>query len=402
MFDIDKVIKKLLIRMPVLKLYMNNISIVQSKNVQTASTSGTVIFYNANYFLSISKDEQLFTLAHEFLHILLKHIPRMGGRDIEIWNYATDAVINQMLSKMGFKLPKGVIDCDDALDYSSEEYYELTKNRPDCEELMDQYRDKRTKEEHITTHETWSLKPCEVEPDSKEISDSLDKLPDISEKELCDKNKELVHRENSNYVDKINNESTLKTAGNESGNLDNIGEAQAAIDWTIFLQKYKRKIISADYNFNNGEFNDEGFYTYPYEVKRGCDVEIVIDTSISVGDDLIRAFLRECKNIFSETKIKIGCFDTKFYGFHEIKSLEDIDNFVIEGRGATDFNPAVEAFTSKSNVKIIFTDGGASVPDKAADIIWLLWDKREFNPPGGIVLYVDPDTLNYEEQKKVR
>ena len=117
---------------------------------------------------------------------------------------------------------------------------------------------------------------------------------------------------------------------------------------------------------------------------------------------MIRAFLRECKNIFGETKIKIGCFDTQFYGFHEINSLEDIDNFVIEGRGCTDFNPAVEAFSPKSNVKIIFTDGGASVPNKAADIIWLLWKKKEFNPPGGTVLYVDPNTLNYSESTKVR
>ena len=71
MFDINKVVNKLLIRMPVLKQYMNNISIIESKKVRTASTSGTVIFYNTDYFLSITNDEQLFTLAHEFLHILL-------------------------------------------------------------------------------------------------------------------------------------------------------------------------------------------------------------------------------------------------------------------------------------------------------------------------------------------
>jgi len=402
MFDFNKIYKKLLVRLPVLRDYQDKVSFIESKNVRTASTSGTIIFYNSEFFSSISKDEQLFTLAHEFLHIILKHIPRLKGKDIEIWNYATDAVINQMLLKMGFHMPLGLIDCPDAINYSSEEYYEMIKNRPDCEELMDKYRDKRSNEEHITTHETWSIEPCEIEPASKDNSDSLDKLPNISEKDLLEKNKELVHRENSDYVDRINNESTLKTAGNESGSLDNIGEAQPAIDWTLFLQKYKRKIISADYNLNNGEFNEEGFYVYPYEVKRGCDVEIVIDTSISVDDNMIRAFLRECKNIFNETKIKIGCFDTKFYGFHEINSLEDIDNFVIEGRGCTDFNPAVEAFSPKSNVKIIFTDGGASVPNKAADIIWLLWEKKEFNPPGGTVLYVDPNTLNYSESTKVR
>lgn len=398
MFDFNKIYKKLLVRLPVLREYQDKVSFIESKNVKTASTSGTIIFYNSEFFSSISKDEQLFTLAHEFLHIILKHIPRLEGKDIEIWNYATDAVINQMLLKMGFHMSLGLIDCPDAINYSSEEYYEIIKNRPDCEELMDQYRDKSKKEETITTHSDWSKLPSEIESEYDDKGESIDSLPDITEKDIVSKNNELISKENQEYVDLLENQSS-KIEGEKKVMLDDIGESKPAIDWTLFLQKYKRKIISADYNLNNGEFNEEGFYVYPYEVKRGCDVEIVIDTSISVKDEMVRAFLRECKNIFNETKIKIGCFDTKFYGFHEINSLDDIDNFVIEGRGATNFNAAVEAFTDKSNVKIVFTDGCCSEPDKSMDAIWILWTQKKLNPPGGKVIYLDPNTLNYKQSK---
>lgn len=200
-----------------------------------------------------------------------------------------------------------------------------------------------------------------------------------------------------NYTCSSNN-----LAGYGKGILSDIGESTTSIDWTMFLTKYKRKIISADYNLNNGEFNDEGFYVYPYEVKRGCDVEILIDTSGSVNDDMVRAFLRECKNIFRETKIKIGCFDTVFYGFHEIKCTEDIDNFVVEGRGGTDFNVAVDSFSKKSNVKIVFTDGYCDEPKKSMDAIWILWTDKKLNPPGGKVIRLNVDTLNYSNSKKIR
>ena len=398
MFDFNKTLKKLLIRLPILKEYQDIILFKESKNVTTASTTGTKIYYNSDYFSSISKDEQLFTLAHEFLHIILKHIPRLEGKDIEIWNYATDAVINQMLVKMGFSMPYGVIDCPDAINYSSEEYYEITKNRPDCEELMDIYRDKSKKEESITTHSDWSKLPSEIEPEYNDENNSIDKLPDISEEDIIKRNKELVKKENQEFKDSIDKQSG-NIAGMQNVTITNVGESVPVIDWTLFLQKYKRKIISADYNLNIGEFNEEGFYVYPYEVKRGCEVEIVIDTSGSVDDGMVRAFLRECKNIFKETKIKIGCFDTKFYGFHEIQSLDDIDNFVIEGRGGTDFDVAVEAFSKKSNVKIIFTDGYSSEPKKSIDALWILWSKTKLNPPGGKVIYLDPNTLNYESRK---
>ena len=139
---------------------------------------------------------------------------------------------------------------------------------------------------------------------------------------------------------------------------------------------------------------------YPYEIKRGCEVEILIDTSGSVNDELVKSFLRECKNILNETKIKIGCFDTKFYGFHEIKNISDIDNFNIEGRGGTNFEIAVNSFSNKKNLKIIFTDGYAAPPKTNLNAMWIVYSNSKINPPGGKVVYIDPNTL--ENKRKIR
>ena len=99
MFNIDNVINRMLIYFPIFKTFINNIVFIEDKAISTACTNGSKVYYNFEYFSSLSKDEQVFIVAHELMHITLKHITRLEGRNIEVWNYATDAVINQILKK---------------------------------------------------------------------------------------------------------------------------------------------------------------------------------------------------------------------------------------------------------------------------------------------------------------
>ena len=52
----------------------------------------------------------------------------------------------------------------------------------------------------------------------------------------------------------------------------------------------------------------------------------------------------QLKPLLKESKLYVGCFDTKFYGFKEIKSKRDVDEFKFEGRGGTSFNVAAHSF----------------------------------------------------------
>ena len=66
--------------------------------------------------------------------------------------------------------------------------------------------------------------------------------------------------------------------------------------------------------------------------------------------------MRKCKNILQHTRLKVGCFDTEFYGFHEIRTEEDIENMRFEGGVGVDFCVAVGAFSMRVENKIIFID----------------------------------------------
>lgn len=123
------------------------------------------------------------------------------------------------------------------------------------------------------------------------------------------------------------------------------------------------------------------------------DTEIVLDTSGSINETLLKNFLRECKNTLQHSRLKVGCFDTKFYGFHDIRTEKDIEDMRFEGGGGTDFNAAVEAFSRRVENKIIFTDGESSMPDMPLNAIWIVFGEKQINPKGGKVIRITPEQL---------
>ena len=111
-----------------------------------------------------------------------------------------------------------------------------------------------------------------------------------------------------------------------------------------------------------------------------------------LGDEeLLRNFLRECKNILRLSKLRAGCFDTQFYGFHDIRTDEDIEKMEFPGGGGTDFNAAVEAFTMRADNRIVFTDGEADDPEKNLNAVWVVYGDEDISPPGGTVIHIPAD-----------
>ncbi len=75
----------------------------------------------------LEEDEWRFVVAHELLHVGLRHDARRQGRDAFLWNVACDYVINGWLLEMGIgELPKmGVLHDSKLRGMSAEEVYDL-------------------------------------------------------------------------------------------------------------------------------------------------------------------------------------------------------------------------------------------------------------------------------------
>ena len=231
----------------------------------------------------------------------------------------------------------------------------------------------------------------ETEKEEK-IKENIEKASQMGEKEAFDKNKEQRKKQLEQLKNELAKRTVMagKTTNSEQRKVNNIGQAKPIIDWRRLLKEAIK--YDVDWSYQNATI-ENGVITPHLEEMPMPETEIVLDTSGSVDENLLRNFLRECKNIIKTSKVKVGCFDTKFYGFQEIRREKDIDTLRFQGGGGTDFNAAVNAFSRRVENKIIFTDGMADMPDKSIDAIWIVFGYRNIKPKGGKVINITEEQL---------
>lgn len=127
--DIEYTRQAVLRKFPLLGVAMANLKTVPARRVgreeiEVAATDGEYIYYNPDFFDTLTDDQRVFIYAHEVMHVAFNHIMRSAGRNKKIWNQATDAVINQILKSEGLPMVDGGVDIATAIDKSAEEMYE--------------------------------------------------------------------------------------------------------------------------------------------------------------------------------------------------------------------------------------------------------------------------------------
>lgn len=427
--NIDSIKNRLLVKYPAFGAIIANVKFEESYSEETAATDGELIYYNPTFIEPLSSDEQVFLLAHEVCHIAFDHIFRSEGKDHTIWNMATDAVINALLIKDGLPLIKGGVDIKDAINHTSEEMYkklyEEQKENSDgkCNENSNSNENngvsgstsssngdnsdvdnvghdnhglwkkaiekRKNKSNSIPNNDS---NPQNASNETNNIEDEIKKMSEQGEvKTFKDNSKERLDN-----LKKLRDSLVKQShgAGNTTSSnqrmIDNIGVSKPLIDWRRLLREATK--FDVDWSYQDATIEDgvltPHLISIPYP-----ETEIVLDTSGSIDEELLRNFLRECKNILNNSKVKVGCFDTKFYGFHDIRSKNDIDTVPLVGGGGTSFDVAVNAFSKRVENKIIFTDGEADMPKESDRIIWIVFGDKKINPLGGKVIYISDEDL---------
>ena len=231
------------------------------------------------------------------------------------------------------------------------------------------------------------------EKEKNELEKKQEELESMGEKDAFKKNLEDKKKQLEELKEAISKQaSQAGTSTNRDVRIVNdIGTAKPIVDWRYVLREAIKHDV--DWSYKNATLED-GVVTANLEEQPMPETEIVLDTSGSINEVLLKNFLRECKNILQHTKLKVGCFDTEFYGFHEIRTEEDIENMEFVGGGGTDFDVAVGAFSRRVENKIIFTDGEASMPDMPLDAIWIVFGGERINPKGWKVIHITPEQLD--------
>lgn len=458
--NVESIKRRLLVKYPFFGSVVANCNFIAEPAVGTAGTDGKNIYYNPNFIESITDDQQTFIFAHEICHTAFDHIFRSEGKDKDLWNIATDSVVNAFLKQDGLPIVEGGVDIPEAINYDAEEMYKKLLEKKKQQQQQNgqdnsqnqqgsqqqssssgensQEQDKQSQEQSGNgsskdsqgeekqqdvghdTHSMWDkaiekrYQEEQQQPDEKQNkeqekkkNEEIKKLTELGEKEAFKQNKIERNKQLEELRKALASQSHGhgNTTNSERRNITDIGTSEPLIDWRRLLKEAVKYDI--DWSYQNAGIEDGVVTAYLEEMPRP-ETEIVLDTSGSIDETLLRNFLRECKNILQTSKVKVGCFDTQFYGFTEIKDVSDIDNLPFYGGGGTNFEVAVNAFTRRVENKIIFTDGDANMPNTPIDAIWIVFGGIKINPAGGKVIHIDDEQLerlcNYQmkDEPKVR
>lgn len=403
----------------------------------TAATDGKNIYFDPDYLASLNDDEKLFIIAHELMHVKFEHMYRIMDKDgqrrnPEIWNIATDAIINANLERDGFKIKKGYVNMPEALNYSAEDFYEkLLKERKEQQNQQEQSVNGKNQamqgqelsdgeeQQFADDHSIWDKAFKEAKEqkngqDKKIIEKDVEsqtskscqngqqkemKIAEFDESHFNEKTEFEINRkerrENArkNMEELREKEMKKLECGNELGN---IGEEKAILDWKLLLRREVEKTETIWSQRRSIAENNYAFRIEENDVEDEAETEVMIDSSASVSDELIKSFLRQLKLILKGSKLKVGFFaDYATNEFKEIKANRDIDYLKVCRCGyGTNMDSAVRAFSKRREVnKIVFTDGyPGQEPEndlKDVNVIWIVYENKNFNPCCGKVIKVN-------------
>lgn len=331
-----------------------------TQEIPTAATNGKEILINPDFFMKHDKDEQVFLLIHEAMHVAYLHMDRAMWRERRKFNVAADYVINLQLVERGFKMPpSGLLDRQYA-GMSAEQVYDLLPANPPPPPMED-------------------LIPGDGDPAASAALEA--EVQDI-----------LVRAALQS-----------KMAGDKPGSIP--GDVEIYLDRILnpklspqaILRKYMQKYAKNDYSMKrpNRRFFPEHHLPSLYSPAI-IDLVAAVDASISVSDDDFKQQVSEVANILRQTKpdkLTLLPFDVKLRKEISIRNINELLQVKFTGRGGTKIAPVIQyAIDKKPQVMLVFSDGEFNFPDlrpKHTDFIWLIYNNPGFTAPFGKVIHYE-------------
>lgn len=390
---------------------------VEDAQTHTLWADGRRIGYNANFVQNCQIPELVWLLCHEALHNAFGHGFRMGARDAQLHNLATDFWVNGVLSLELKKRPHGRL--------AQPNLARITGD-PEAALALDLERFANPKGELLSSDAIYALL----------VRESLEK-PNTGGAKSDDSDSSEEDEENggSSNPNPENNQgglegdlqpqnaedrsSAAQEAGREFWKAMLSKAAQTAQDGGHVPEMLRRQLeemiqkrvpwqealanfiqpTPADYLWQQPDRRfSEAEFILPDVGGNRLEVVICLDTSGSVSGEMLNYFAAETQNIlatFDQVQGHlIGCDEALTYYLEldaQISSQELHLEHLGGGRG-TSFIPPFEFLERKNIVPhalVYFTDGLGSFPKTAPEfpVLWVMVDSLE-NAPFGEVLRI--------------
>jgi len=319
------------------------------------------LIYNPHWVSDQTDTVMKCGVSHEVMHVVLKHLVRIGTRDPNIWNIAVDAAVNEVLSHT-FHIPDQWVRIQQMAQKCAEEIYDWI----------------------IKNAKTYKM-PASGGFDSHIFGQDEGEAGGDSDKGNQQGQGGGQGNKNSPFYQQGQQPFDTARAVREAYNFaKSQGKLPAGIDrlfadilnpqldWKDVLRKFIVQVIPHDFSYTrpSKKSYSAGFYM-PMVKRESIELVIGVDSSGSILEEEYAEFLSEiysmCKQ-FESLKATVIVCDAAVQEVMEID--ENFDPYCVKGRGygGTDSRPVykyIEENMSPQNVKLLvyFTDGYINIPD---------------------------------------
>ena len=308
---------RLVIKFPFYGSVCLRVNVKPDASVSTMATDGKSILWSPDWVDTIGQEETVGVLAHEVLHIILKHPLRRGSRDPLLWNIATDFAINQILVDSGFTLPEGALIDPQYKGLTAEAIYDRLP-----QDASEQYGNAVIGEVKDAKKDDGSdMSEAEVKQMEADIDATI-----------------MMAATGAKTVGKL--PASIKAL------IDEMERSQ--VDWRDVMRRFIGGDQPDDYSFRKPQkkmYHMTGIISPSIEKIGAGDVVIGIDTSLSVCKRELSFFLGEINAISEDLKprsITVITCDARVQTVTRYEQGEEIQMIEIGGRGGTLVKPVFD------------------------------------------------------------
>lgn len=375
-------------RMPYYGTFVIGVPLLPDDGIPTACTNFTEIKFNPNWLLGghddvplRHRDEVVFVLGHEVLHMSFKHGIRMGFREPKLWNVACDYAINLILhdGEVG-RMPEPDTKKGD-VKLLDERFRNMS-----AEAIYDILEKQNKKQNGGKSGGKLKINGViiDLSKDDPGGTGGFEKPVNPDGSELSEAQKADLERD----IDAKTSASAqaAKMQGKLPSGLERFIKAAMApeVDWRERLRMFVSKQFPSDYSWSrpNRRHLWQDLYL-PHVEKTGVgEILTIMDTSGSVEYSHPKSegaqYYAEIKAIFDDvcpSKMHVMYCDAEVAGYDVFDQGEE-PYLKPRGGGGTDFRPPftkVEQEGLQIQCAIYLTDGYGSFPDKPPPypVLWV-------------------------------
>lgn len=364
-------------RMTFFGVVLMNLKPIAAQFVETAAVDGRHMFFNPAYINGLTPAQIKGVVCHEVGHVTGFHFERMGARDHERWNMATDAKINAGLRDIKIELPTGAF------------YGHPSHARMTCEEVYNALpktggggKKGKSGDGKVSDPGKCGTMMAPSDENGKPLSASEARAVQHAQRAVVEEASRMAKAQGSmpQFVERL-----IHEANNEP------------LPWQDILRKFVSMNIKRDYTWRrpNRRMMGQGVYLPSQKTEGLSEVVIGVDTSGSISQEVLSQFIKETQSIMDDCepeKIHVVVCDAHVH-YTETFNRGDQINIRMAGGGGTDFRPVFDWVKEQSITPlclIYLTDLTGSFPtDPGYPTVWAT--THPGSPPFGEVVHLKMD-----------